>query len=224
LIKDIQIKKDFKHKGAKELGLLYVPSLEPIYSDTADYIEDIFEERVSVNPLNGNGQFTFSDGEILREIMLNVSDCKVIVEIGISRKKTFKFSSTHTLFDYKRTDCAYYGIDLNGDDISEYTTYQNHINLIIGDSRSDDIYRTIESVAPIDLLMIDGDHSVAGFLNDWKYSRLVRPGGYVVAHDLNNNPGPNVFYDAVDEKVFEKKRHFFGSNTDHGLAVFKKLI
>lgn len=221
MIKDIKINKG---PGIKELGLLYVPSIEPEHSDTADFIDDIFDERVSVNPSNGNGQFTFSDGEILRELMTSLTDCKVIVEIGISRKRTFKFSSTHTLFDYKKTDCAYYGIDLNDDDIGEFTTYQNHINLIIGDSKSTDIYEKIEKVSPIDLLMIDGDHSVKGFLNDWKFSKLVRPGGYIVVHDINFNPGPNVFFDAVDDKKFNKVRYFYGSNTDHGLAVFKKLI
>jgi predicted O-methyltransferase YrrM len=38
---------------------------------------------------------------------------------------------------------------------------------------------------PIDLLFIDGDHSLGGVRDDWRrYAPLVRPGGLVVFHDL----------------------------------------
>lgn len=38
---------------------------------------------------------------------------------------------------------------------------------------------------PVDVLFIDGDHSVEGTLADWRmYSPLVRPGGLVLLHDI----------------------------------------
>lgn len=36
----------------------------------------------------------------------------------------------------------------------------------------------------LDLLLIDGDHSRAGVLSDFEYVRQVRPGGYVLFHDI----------------------------------------
>jgi len=41
-----------------------------------------------------------------------------------------------------------------------------------------------EWTAPIDLLVIDGDHSDAGVERDWNdWSRFVKPGGVVIFHD-----------------------------------------
>jgi predicted O-methyltransferase YrrM len=38
---------------------------------------------------------------------------------------------------------------------------------------------------PVDVLFIDGDHSLDGALADWRmYSPLVRPGGLVLLHDI----------------------------------------
>jgi cephalosporin hydroxylase len=42
--------------------------------------------------------------------------------------------------------------------------------------------------APIDMLFIDGDHRYAGVRRDYDlYTRLVRPGGWVVLHDIYPN-------------------------------------
>jgi predicted O-methyltransferase YrrM len=47
-----------------------------------------------------------------------------------------------------------------------------------------------EWTAPIDLIVIDGDHSDAGVERDWNdWSRFVKPGGVVIFHDACLFPG-----------------------------------
>lgn len=43
----------------------------------------------------------------------------------------------------------------------------------------------------IDLLLIDGDHSRAGVLNDFYYAKHLRPGGCVLFHDIAPEPKPS---------------------------------
>jgi len=47
----------------------------------------------------------------------------------------------------------------------------------------------------IDVLLIDGDHSRAGVLNDWEYARQLRPGGIVMLHDTEPETKP---HDCID--------------------------
>jgi cephalosporin hydroxylase len=48
-----------------------------------------------------------------------------------------------------------------------------------------------ETVAPVDALVIDGDHSVAGVVADVAmYGPLVRPGGVILIHDINSREDP----------------------------------
>jgi cephalosporin hydroxylase len=47
----------------------------------------------------------------------------------------------------------------------------------------------------LDFLFLDGDHSFAGVGNDFvRYSELVRPGGWVGFHDINNGHECGDFY------------------------------
>lgn len=60
-----------------------------------------------------------------------------------------------------------------------------------------------ERLGGVDLLHIDGDHSLKGCLADWEnYRGLVRPGGLVVFHDTCNpdEPGVRSVFEAVQEK------------------------
>jgi predicted O-methyltransferase YrrM len=43
----------------------------------------------------------------------------------------------------------------------------------------------------VDLLLIDGDHSRAGVLNDLEYARQVRPGGIILLHDIEPETRPS---------------------------------
>lgn len=73
------------------------------------------------------------------------------------------------------------------------------------DSHSDvtlDHVREKLSGQDVDLLFIDGDHSYAGALSDFRrYSQLVRHGGLICMHDVVPNPST----DAIEvDKVWEK--------------------
>jgi predicted O-methyltransferase YrrM len=65
------------------------------------------------------------------------------------------------------------------------------IELLRGDSHSDAVRRRLEAHLagrPIDLLLIDGDHTYAGVRADYElYSPLVRDGGLVVFHDIRTH-------------------------------------
>lgn len=64
---------------------------------------------------------------------------------------------------------------------------------VLGDSHDQ---RTLEGVrqflgdAPLDLLFLDGDHSLDGVTQDVEmYGPLVKPGGVIAFHDINDTPG-----------------------------------
>jgi hypothetical protein len=43
----------------------------------------------------------------------------------------------------------------------------------------------------IDILLIDGDHSRAGVINDFEYARQVRAGGMILFHDIAPEERPH---------------------------------
>jgi cephalosporin hydroxylase len=61
-----------------------------------------------------------------------------------------------------------------------------------------------ERLGGVDLLHIDGDHSMKGCLADWEnYRGLVRPGGLVLFHDTWNpdEPGVRAVFGAIQDKA-----------------------
>lgn len=220
-----------KNPGSEVLGLKYIPSLEPVFSDKADHIPEIISDLVTVSPGNGNGQFSYSNGSVMKAVLKALGeDCKMIVEVGVSTAWTYANSSTFTLLENKPYPARYIGIDLNCDDQRKvFETYKNNVRLLAKDSglAFADVEAEVLGMGEgggIDLLHIDGDHSIFYFLQDWQFVKLVKKGGYILTHDTNNHPGPYYFFDAVDETKFEKVRHNWGDDCDCGLAVYKKLF
>ena len=76
-------------------------------------------------------------------------------------------------------------------------------------------------VGVIDLLFIDGWHSVNQCANDWHYTDMLSDNGVVILHDTNSHPGCVALFDAVDENQYAKERHCL--EADYGIAVFRKL-
>lgn len=52
-------------------------------------------------------------------------------------------------------------------------------------SQSNEAYRAVQCYGPFDLAFIDGDHSLAGFMNDWVLARL--NSRMVAYHDADND-------------------------------------
>lgn len=81
-----------------------------------------------------------------------------------------------------------YGITLDGGPFSTGRPRVNHgAHVIVGDSHDPVTRDTLLMLhpEPFDVVLIDGDHSLAGVVCDWMlYSPLVRKGGFVALHDV----------------------------------------
>lgn len=114
----------------------------------------------------------------------------VVVEIGCD--------TGGTLFAWRQVCDTVYGITL-GD--NSYATGGQGMTLVdhgatvhIGDSHDPDTLQWLTrelAGCPIDALVIDGDHTVAGVRQDLAmYGPLVRPGGVVLLHDIDSVGDP----------------------------------
>ena len=56
---------------------------------------------------------------------------------------------------------------------------------------------------------------------DWKYAERLSPHGTVAMHDTNVHPGPVTVFDAIDEQLFDKKKHCT-EGSDWGISVIRK--
>lgn len=75
---------------------------------------------------------------------------------------------------------------------------------------------------PIDVLFIDGDHTLEGCLSDWRmYSPLVRPGGLVLIHDIVC-AGEEAVGVAWEQIIAEAVRS--GAKTDEIIAKARKPL
>ena len=177
-------------------GLSYFPKL-------IDYSMDA-DAAPCADSFYGNPQNEVSDAEKneLEKIVKTFRDRPInIVEIGINRNGARSF--THTLLD-KHTDSKYLGIDI--DDRTSLNNPTSNIHTLRTDSINQELVRnTLKSLGMdnLSILFIDGWHSVNMCINDWKYSDLVVPGGYVIFHDVHMHPGPNVLMDAIDQTKYE---------------------
>ena len=88
----------------------------------------------------------------------------------------------------------------------------------------------LSSIDTIDLLMIDGDHTYKGALEDYNnYHSNVRKGGIIIFHDIFPRRcgwwGPRIILDTLKRSVFKPNYEIFEFDTPegYGLAVCKKL-
>jgi predicted O-methyltransferase YrrM len=119
---------------------------------------------------------------------------QIVVEIGSY--------AGGTLWAWSQIAPRVYAVDLppTGTYASTGTEQQAHgTGMVFGDSHDDLTLETLEGLlqgAPVDVLFIDGDHSVSGVKADHEmYGPLVRPGGLIAFHDIvahPNQPGIEV--------------------------------
>ncbi len=120
-----------------------------------------------------------------------------IMEIGVSRNGDRSF--TNILLENKHPKSKYVGVDiqdksfLNDDKKSIFTIQTTSMN----QAKIRKFMKT-HDMFPLSILLIDGWHSVNTAINDWKYSNLVIPGGYVLIHDIHVHPGPNTLMEAIN--------------------------
>jgi len=145
-----------------------------------------------------------------------------IVEIGISREGKNK-SFTSAMLGVKPDSIKYLGIDmddssyLNNPDKNIYTLQENSFN-----QESVRAHLKQLGIEKISILFIDGWHSVNACINDWRYADLLSDDGIVIFHDTNWHPGPRVFVECIDEKLFKVERYFTDED-DFGVGIAYRI-
>lgn len=211
-------------------GLKFRPSIENL--DDADWIPVGQQngQEVHLQYKHDAIKQEFSDankgvlGGIVKWLEVN-GGCKTILEIGVNRSG--QHSSTQFLLDLKAPETKYIGVDLRPELIaSVYNPANNVFGLATNSSNYDLISSYVHDVSggmTLDLLIIDGWHSINQVLEDWKFTRILRPGGYVLMHDTNFHPGPYCVYEAIDDIKFRKEKHLTDQELDWGVATAQKL-
>lgn len=113
----------------------------------------------------------------------------VIVEIGCDRGGT--------LYAWREVCCRVYGITLERNADSGTAPCVDHgAEVFYGDSHDPATLDWLQGKlggAPVDVLVVDGDHHLAGVMADLDdYGGLVRPGGLIMLHDVLPDQYPEV--------------------------------
>lgn len=193
-------------------GLRFFPNLEPIVDNNQDSPAFGWPSGPEVSDCNLS---------VVSNVIKDLGDrCRVIMEIGVHRNDGR--SMTNVLMDERPVGSVYVGIDL--DDKGYLDDVSRGIYTLKANSHDQQRIRTrlLEiGVDKIDVLMIDGWHSVNTCVNDWCYTDLLSDHGVVILHDTNAHPGCVALFHAVDESLFRKER-FCTDDADMGIATFWK--
>lgn len=191
-------------------GLSYRPSLEPTVNDNQDHPAFGWPTGPEISGCNLG---------VVSDVMSRIgNNCRTVVEIGVHRNKDG--SITNILMDQRPVGSTYVGIDIN--DKSYLDDPANRVFTIKANSHDQFLIRQrLQSIGvdKIDLLMIDGWHSVNTCVNDWCYVDMLSDHGVVILHDTNAHPGCIALFESVNDDVFDKVRHCVGQD-DMGIATF----
>jgi cephalosporin hydroxylase len=109
----------------------------------------------------------------------------------------------------QRKNTNIFSIDLGGPikpetalkNFNKFNIHGNKMQYIKGNSRDLKTFEKLnEQVKEIDVLFIDGDHSLLGVKSDFEiYSKLVKNGGYIIFDDYNDHQYSPKVKIAVDE-------------------------
>jgi cephalosporin hydroxylase len=178
---------------------------------------------INAGPGRINGQeFSIDNQEILKKHLdeqINKKDKIVIVEIGVNRNG-YVVSSTSVFLDNKRHNDIYIGIDiedksvLNDNDKNIFTIHSssNNIEFVFA-------YLKNMGIESIDILMIDGYHSINQVYFEWEnYTPLLSSDGIVVMHDTNSHPGPYFLMKSIDINQYDVYK-YLNDVVDWGIGV-----
>ncbi len=202
-----------KQLPAAICGLKYRPSLEPGRSDETDFYDEFYRPVPR--------EFSPANQDVLRQALLSVPEARCIVEIGVQRNPLLQ-SSTGILLQNKPAGCVFIGVDI--EDKSHLADEAGRVYTLQMDSADrHKVFALMDALGLefIDLLFIDGWHSVNQCLADWQYVERLSPNGVVVLHDTNVHPGPVALFEAIDEDLFDKVKHC-EEGPDWGIAVIRR--
>jgi hypothetical protein len=134
----------------------------------------------------------------------------------------------------KPDEAVYLGVDLIDKEYLDLPE-KNVYTMVCDSFKRDRVRNRLNElgVKKVDLLMIDGWHSVNAVVNDWQYSELLSDNGVILMHDTNCHTGPVAVVDAIDRKLWKVKKYCLEKKqhrkkkvglvfADWGIAVVKR--
>jgi len=179
-------------------------------------------------PINASGgrhncqEFSVDNQEVLKKYMLKATNEKnklIIVEIGVNRNK-YEVSSTSIFLKYKRNDDIYIGIDIE-DKTQLNNTDKNIYTIMCASQNTNVIFDRFHQlgIKHIDILMIDGYHSINQVYFEWEnYTKFLSDKGIVIMHDTNAHPGPYFLLKSIDTSQYDVYK-YFSDIVDWGIGV-----
>jgi len=200
-----------------KIGLKSIPSFGKEELDNIDYPYDNPLQAVySSRRISPTETCSPPSRKLLKSIIADKNP-KVILEIGVClQQKTF----TEILSKEKPPECVYIGVDICSKS-SMRDEPNNVFTLRFNSCDRGPINEFVKSKGPVDILMIDGWHSINHALNDFLFVENLAENGVVVLHDTNAHPGPVMLLSVLDRAVWDVTKHFT-DDEDWGLAVVKR--
>jgi len=158
---------------------------------------------------------------------------KFILEIGVDQDSQ-KLGPNHNQSNFTKSlkhskddDVIYCGVDFLNK--SHVTNFDELCFFVMVDTRDQNSLRHCLKenefqqlrFKTIDILLIDGDHSISGCLNDFLYADMLSEDGVIIIHDTNYHPGPVVLLDCINRDNFVVER-LFHDQCDSGLAIVRR--
>lgn len=213
-----EMHKLIQKKPSEHYGLLWTPTIGRL--DDVDFFGAPFgRPSTQFPPIH----FTDLDRNSLNGTLAQLVAPKLIVEIGVDRSESFNKSSTGCILNWKPSTCTYIGIDINNK--AYLTDTKNRIYTLQNDSKEHDkLYTKMAELAleQIDLMFVDGWHSVNQVLAEWKYWERMIPEGVMTFHDINYHPGPIAVLEAADPTIFDVTYYGRNEPLDWGVGVVKR--
>ena len=201
-----------KPKPTNIPGLKFFPDMEPEVSNDQDGPAFGWITGIEVSDCNL---------EIVRQMVNELgNNLTAILEIGVNRNG--ERSMSRVLMDERPKGSFYLGVDL--DDKSYLDNPNENTWTLRTNSHNQEEIRSFianKGVKKLDLIFIDGWHSVNTCVNDWQYTDLLSENGMVILHDTNSHPGCVGLFEAVSDSLYHKVRYC--TESDFGIAVFKAL-
>lgn len=192
-------------------GLRFFPSLEPDIDNDQDMPPYGWVSQVEVTDCNL---------AVVRSVVEELGDnLRATMEIGVNRNG--ERSMSRVMMDERPKGSFYLGVDI--EDKSYLDDPASNTWTIKANSHDQDGIRGFlanKGVKKLDLLFIDGWHSINTCVNDWLYADLLSPHGIVILHDTNSHPGPIGLFEAINEDLYVKERHCL--DNDFGIAVVRR--
>lgn len=143
-----------------------------------------------------------------------------IVEIGVDRDMHNQNTQTKTFISNKNNDTKYFGFDI--EQRNHVTTYGPNCYFYQNDGG--DVSNNIKvlqnnNVNLIDLLFIDGFHSVNQVIKEWAWSKYLNPDGLILLHDTNYHPGPKEVLSKLNPEKWCYKKFCIPPKRCWGISV-----